>query len=43
MRLATERVVRGGESQDQAVRELDAQVDKILEKRRWIERQEASR
>ena len=41
MRLATERVVRGGESQDQAVRELDAQVDKILEKRRWIEQREA--
>jgi multiple sugar transport system substrate-binding protein len=43
MRLATERVVRGGEPQDQAVRELDAQVDKILEKRRWIQQQEASR
>jgi multiple sugar transport system substrate-binding protein len=43
MRLATERVVRGGESQDEAVRKLDAQVDKILEKRRWIQQQEASR
>ena len=37
MRLITERVVRGGLSQDQAVRELDARVDQILEKRRWIE------
>jgi multiple sugar transport system substrate-binding protein len=36
-------VVRGGESQDEAVRKLDAQVDKILEKRRWIQQQEASR
>ena len=36
MRLASERVVRGGESQDDAVRELDARVDKILEKRRWM-------
>jgi multiple sugar transport system substrate-binding protein len=36
MRLATERVVRGGESQDKAVRELDARVDAILEKRRWM-------
>ncbi|MHC9085429.1 sugar ABC transporter substrate-binding protein [Luteimonas sp. RIT-PG2_3] len=42
MRLATERVVRGGMSQDQAVTELDAQVDKILEKRRWIRAQGAS-
>lgn len=40
MRLATERVVRGGESQDQAVRELDATVDAILEKRRWIQAQQ---
>ena len=37
MRLVTERVVRGGLSQDQAVRELDTRVDQILEKRRWIE------
>ncbi len=36
MRLATERVVRGGQRQDQALRELDAQVDGILEKRRWV-------
>ena len=36
MRLATERVVRGGQPQDEALRELDAQVDGILEKRRWV-------
>jgi len=36
MRLATERVVRGGQSQDAAVAELDARVDAILEKRRWV-------
>ncbi|HEY0660038.1 MAG TPA: sugar ABC transporter substrate-binding protein [Lysobacter sp.] len=36
MRLASERVVRGGVSQDDAVRDLDARVDKILEKRRWM-------
>jgi multiple sugar transport system substrate-binding protein len=36
MRLAAERVVRGGESQDAAVADLDARVDAILEKRRWM-------
>jgi multiple sugar transport system substrate-binding protein len=36
MRLTSERVVRGGLAQDRAVRELDAQVDRILEKRRWV-------
>ena len=36
MRLASERVVRGGEGQDDALRDLDARVDKILEKRRWM-------
>ena len=36
MRLVTERVVRGGESQDAAVADLDQRVDKILAKRRWI-------
>ncbi|AKC88100.1 sugar ABC transporter substrate-binding protein [Pseudoxanthomonas suwonensis] len=36
MRIATERVVRGGEPQDQALRELDRRVDAILEKRRWM-------
>lgn len=41
MRLASERVVRGGEPPDQAVRELDATVDGLLEKRRWVEAQRA--
>ncbi|WP_425481276.1 sugar ABC transporter substrate-binding protein [Luteimonas gilva] len=36
MRLASERVVRGGESQDDALRDLDKRVDEILEKRRWM-------
>ncbi len=36
MRLVTERVVRGGESQEKAVQELDRRVDDILAKRRWI-------
>lgn len=40
IRLVTERVVRGGLAQDQAVRELDASVDAILAKRRWIVEQE---
>lgn len=40
MRLVTERVVRGGETQEQAVQDLDARVDEILEKRRWIDGQE---
>ncbi len=31
-----ERVVRGGESIDQALRELDERTDQILEKRRWM-------
>ncbi len=42
MRLATERVVRGGQSQDLAVAELDARVDAILEKRRWVREQAAA-
>lgn len=41
MRLASERVVRGGESQDAAVRRLNASVDDILEKRRWVLAQRA--
>lgn len=41
MRLVTERVVRGGESQDAAVVELDRRVDDILAKRRWIRDQQA--
>jgi len=36
MRLTSERVVRGGESQDRALREFDTRVDAILEKRRWM-------
>ncbi|MFT4246823.1 MAG: sugar ABC transporter substrate-binding protein [Pseudomonas sp.] len=40
MRLATERVVRGGEPQDKAVQDLDRRVDEILAKRRWIHAQE---
>ncbi len=43
MRLATERVVRGGQAQDAAVAELDARVDAILEKRRWVREREAAR
>lgn len=43
MRVVTEQVVRGGLPQDQAVRDLDARVDAILEKRRWMyERDEAA-
>lgn len=41
IRLVTERVVRGGLAQDRAVRELDASVDGILAKRRWILEREA--
>ncbi len=40
MRLVTERIVRGGESQEQGVQELDKRVDDILAKRRWIYEQE---
>jgi len=36
MRITSERVVRGGQSQDQALKELDQRVDAILEKRRWM-------
>ena len=36
MRLVSERVVRGGESQDKALHDLDGRVDEILEKRRWL-------
>jgi multiple sugar transport system substrate-binding protein len=36
MRLVTERVVRGGESQDAALADLDKRVDQILGKRRWM-------
>ena len=43
MRVTTEQVVRGGLSQEQAVRELDARVDGILAKRRWVLEREAGR
>jgi multiple sugar transport system substrate-binding protein len=36
MRMVTERAVRGALSVEQAVRELDARADRILEKRRWL-------
>ncbi|WP_425501998.1 sugar ABC transporter substrate-binding protein [Pseudoxanthomonas jiangsuensis] len=41
MRIATERVVRGGQPQDQALAELDARVDAILAKRRWMQARDA--
>lgn len=36
MRLMTERVVRGKQPTDEALKALDAEVDAILEKRRWM-------
>jgi multiple sugar transport system substrate-binding protein len=36
MRLAAERVVRGVETIDEAMRALDTKTDRILEKRRWM-------
>lgn len=36
MRLVTERVVRGGLSQDAALADLDQRTDQILGKRRWM-------
>jgi multiple sugar transport system substrate-binding protein len=36
LRIVQERVVRGGEPIDQALRELDARADAILAKRRWM-------
>ncbi len=39
MRLMSERVVRGGMPQAQALRDLDARVDTLLEKRRWVREQ----
>jgi multiple sugar transport system substrate-binding protein len=36
MRLVAERAARGGLSVDEAVRELDARTERILEKRRWL-------
>ena len=43
MQRAAERVVRGGANPDDTLRNLDAEVDKILEKRRWMLEQEKSR
>lgn len=40
MRIVTEQVVRGGLAQDVAVKRLDARVDDILAKRRWIVEQQ---
>lgn len=37
MQLAAERVVRGGEDIERATAALDARVDAILEKRRWLQ------
>lgn len=42
MRIVSEQVVRGGLDQDTAVRRLDARVDDILAKRRWIVEQQAA-
>lgn len=42
MQRAAERVVRGGADADATLRALDVQVDRILEKRRWILAQENS-
>jgi multiple sugar transport system substrate-binding protein len=36
MRLVAERAARGALSVDEAVRQLDARTDRILEKRRWM-------
>jgi multiple sugar transport system substrate-binding protein len=36
MRLVTEALVAGQLTLDQAVTELDARADRILEKRRWM-------
>ena len=43
MQLTAERVVRGGEEVEHATAELDARVDAILEKRRWLQARGASR
>jgi multiple sugar transport system substrate-binding protein len=36
MRVVAERAVHGALSVEQAVTELDARADRILEKRRWL-------
>ena len=43
MQLAAERVVRGGEDIEAATADLDARVDAILEKRRWLKARGAAR
>lgn len=43
MQLAAERVVRGGVSSEDALARLDAEVDAMLEKRRWMRAQEQAR
>jgi multiple sugar transport system substrate-binding protein len=43
MQRAAERVVRGGANADETLRDLDKEVDKILEKRRWMLEQEKRR
>ncbi len=40
---ASEEVVRGGRSLDQALADLDADVDRMLEKRRWLLDRRAAR
>jgi multiple sugar transport system substrate-binding protein len=40
MQRAAERVVRGGANADETLHDLDSEVDKILEKRRWMLEQE---
>lgn len=42
MQRAAERVVRGGADADATLKALDAEVDKILDKRRWMLAQEKS-
>ncbi len=42
LRLAAERAIRGGESIDKVLQELDERTDRILEKRRWMIAQKAS-
>lgn len=43
MRLMAERVTHGTETQDEGVTRLDARVDALLEKRRWMLAREAAR
>jgi multiple sugar transport system substrate-binding protein len=42
MQLAAERVVRGGVSEEDALQRLDAEVDAMLEKRRWMQAKAAA-